>query len=293
MPARAEWKGFLQVQQIQVPVRAFSACSSEPDITLNQLHRGCGERIRQLKHCPKHGPVETDAIIAGYQVAENCYLPIEPTELDQLRPAADKTIAVQCFVDCEQIDPVYFSGRTLYLVPDGTPGQRPFMVLREGLRASRRHAFSKIVLSRRECLVLLRPMGRLLAMTVMEYPQRVRSATDYDGEVLDGIPSSKESELIGRLIEALTDEAFDLSGHRDRYHDGLNALIEQMVAAADLVSPEPAEEQAAVAEQGDDAMVAMLEASLTAAGVPATPPRLKAVTPFVPKDAALPIGHAS
>ena len=122
MPARSEWKGFLQVNQLQVAVKAFSAASSEPEISLNQLHRNCGERIKQQRVCPVHGVIENEQIVSGYRIADECYVPIEPEELEQLKPDSDKSISVHCFLDSQHVDPVYHTGRTLYLVPDGPPG---------------------------------------------------------------------------------------------------------------------------------------------------------------------------
>jgi len=278
MPARSEWKGYLQVHQLKVPVKAFSAAKSQPDIVLNQLHRGCGERIQQKRYCPAHGPVESEAIISGYRIADDCYLPLDAEDLDQLRPEADKTISVECFVDQQAIDPVFHAGRTLYLVPDGPPGQRPFGVLREGMKVSGRHAFSRIVMSRRELLVLLRPFGRLIAMTVVEYPHRIRAAADYESEVALMTPADRELELIGQLITALTDPHFDLSRYRDRYRDELSSLIERRIAEMDLTAPEPFSTSNENGENGygsDEALVALLQASLSAAGVTnCSPPNL-------------------
>jgi len=267
MPARSEWKGFLCVNQLRVPVKAFSSSRSTPDITLNQLHRDCGERIQQQKTCPRHGRVEADAIIPGYQVAEHCYLALDPAELEELRPEADKAISVACFIDSQEIDPVFHSGRTLYLVPDSPLGQRSFGVLRDGMKASGRHAFSRIVMSRRELLVLLRPYGKLLAMTVIEYHHRVRDSSDYESEVASLTPSSAELELIQQLIDAMTDQTFDLSRYHDHYMDRLNALIEQKVAAADLTSTTPFQTQELPAATEDEALLAILKSSLNAAGV--------------------------
>jgi len=272
MPARSEWKGFLQVNQLRVPVKAFSAAKSQPEISLNQLHRDCGERIRQQRSCPRHGPVDSDEIIPGYQVADDCYLPLNPEEIEQLRPDANKAIAVECFVDQQAIDPVYHAGRTLYLVPDGPPGQRPFSVLREGMRTTGRHAFSRIILSRHERLVLLRPLGRLLAMTVIEYPQRVRMASDYESDVAQVTPAERELELAAQLINTMTDSAFELAQYHDRYQDRLSALIERRIAEANLTAPAPFRDSDEQPEETDDSLVALLQASLTAAGVdPATP----------------------
>lgn len=276
MPARSEWKGYLEVNQLRVPVKAFSAVQSTPEITLNQLHRGCGERIRQQKQCPIHGPVEPSDIIPGYRVAEDCCLPLDPEEIEALKPDADKSIAVECFVDQHTIDPMFHSGRTLYLVPDGPPGQRPFGVLREGMKAAGRYAFSRIVLSRIEVLVLLRPMGRLLAMTVLEYPQRVRSTADYESEVAAAALTEYEKELAGQLIDTMTDHQFDLSRYRNRYMDRLSALIEQKVAESDLTRERPFAPADDPEPASDESLIAVLKASLETAGVgDLSPPSLR------------------
>lgn len=263
MPARSEWKGFLEVNQLKVAVKAFSAASSEPEICLNQLHRTCGERIRQQRVCPIHGPIESEDIVSGYRIAEDCYLPIEQEELEQLKPDSDKAIAVHCFVDRETIDPVFHSGRTLYLVPDGPPGQRPFCVLREGMKSTGRHAFSRLVISRREQLALLRPYGRLLAMTFVEYPHRIRASTDYESEISNLTPGANELGLVRQLINTMTDSQFQLHRYRDQYMDRLSNLIERRVAATDLTSQSPQLER----QGDDDALLAILKASLTAAGI--------------------------
>jgi len=269
MPARSEWKGTLHVSQLRIPVKAFSASSSEPALVLNQLHRNCGERIRQQRVCPKHGLVESDSIISGYRVADDCYLPIEPEELESLRPENTKSVAVECFIDSQRLDPVFHNGRTLYLVPDGPLGQRSFGLLRDGMKAIDRHAFSKIVLSGREQLVLLRPCGKLLAMTLLDYPQRVRASSDYDSDVAQVTLSTGELELIQRLIDALTDQDFQISRYRDRYQDGLSHLIERRIAETDLTAEKPfsLDEEDHPHSTDDSAMLALLQASLIAAGI--------------------------
>jgi len=265
MPARCEWKGFLQINQLQVAVKAFSTAATEPEISLNQLHRDCGQRIRQQKVCPIHGQIESEAIVSGYQIADDCYLPLDPDELEQLRPEPSREISVECFVDSQTIDPIYHTGRTLYLVPDGPPGQRPFGVIREGMKASGRYAFSRVVISGREKLVLLRPYGRLLAMTVVEYAHRVRASADYESEVATVVPGAAELKLIQQLIESLMDRQFDLSRYRDNYMDGLSAMIEERIATMDLTGAPRFSNSEETAD--DTALLALLKASLADAGV--------------------------
>jgi hypothetical protein len=37
-------------------------------VSLNQLHEGCGERIRYKKTCPVHGEIQADEIVMGYEL---------------------------------------------------------------------------------------------------------------------------------------------------------------------------------------------------------------------------------
>jgi DNA end-binding protein Ku len=285
MPARAAWKGFLQIRQLQVPVKAFSAASTQPEIPLNQLHGECGQRIRQLKVCPTHGEVASEQIVSGYEFAEGRYLPLPPEELEALQPEDGKAILVDCFVSSREIDAVHHSGRTYYVVPDGPPGQRPFGVLRDGMRAADRYGVSRVVMGNRELLVLLRAVGRLIAMTVLLYPERVRGTAEYEGEVSATDPGPEERMLMGQLIDAHTDREFDVSRYRDRYVDGLNRLIERRLAEVDLSERPPVPQPAAqIAEPDDSAVVAALRASLSAAGVDDLPARIPSLTERSPRE---------
>lgn len=259
MPARAAWKGYLRVNQLSVPVKAFTAVATGPEIPLNQLHRHCGQRVRQKKVCPVHGEIEADEIISGFEYAQEQYLPLEPADLQALRPEDLKAIDVDCFVPQSQIDPVYHSGRTYYLVPDGPPGQRPFCVLREGMRRQDRHAVALVVIGGNELLVILRPLTKVVAMTVLEYPQRIRHASDYETEVSGITASDTEQNLIGKLIDSMTDPDLDLERFRDGYTERLDQLIRDRLAVRELPTVAASQE----AEDESELVVALM-ASLAA-----------------------------
>jgi DNA end-binding protein Ku len=75
-------------------VQAYPAVSSADEIHLNQLHTGCGQRIRYEKRCPIHGPVEAGSISRGYEYAPDQYVIVESEELDHIRPSQDKALAL-------------------------------------------------------------------------------------------------------------------------------------------------------------------------------------------------------
>jgi len=142
-------------------------------------------------------------------------------------------------------------------------------VLRDGMVGANRQAIARVVISQRELLVLLRPLGRLVAMTVLEYAQRVRPASDYESEVAGGAASPAELELMGTLMESMTRPDLDLSAYRDTYIDRLDALIATRMASRRET------EEVGSDNATDDQLVAALRASLASAGVdPAQPPPL-------------------
>jgi Ku70/Ku80-like protein len=66
---RASWSGLLRLSLVAVPVKAYPAVSTSDEVHFNQLHADCGQRISYQKYCPQHGPLETGAIVRGYQYA--------------------------------------------------------------------------------------------------------------------------------------------------------------------------------------------------------------------------------
>ena len=77
---------------VAVPVQAFPAVASAPDSRCHQLHAGCGQRIRHEKRCPTHGPLDTGALVRGYEYARGQFLVLDESELERLRPAADRAL---------------------------------------------------------------------------------------------------------------------------------------------------------------------------------------------------------
>ncbi len=121
MAARSTWKGYLQINLVSIPVKAYTATASGSEIRLNQLHAKCNARINYKKTCPVHGEVKADEIVSGYEYSKDQYVIIDTAELDKLRTEDDKAIRVTTFVMPDDIAPGYYSGKMHYLVPDGRP----------------------------------------------------------------------------------------------------------------------------------------------------------------------------
>lgn len=242
MAPRSSWKAFLKLSLVSVPVRGFTASKSGGDIRLNQLHKDCNTRVKYQKVCPEHGELSSGQIVKGYEHSKGEYVIIDDDELEKLRTENDHSISIEGFIPPDAVDPVYHAGRTYYLVPDGAPGQKPYALLHRGMRENRVHALAHVVIGSREQIVLLRPIGDLLGLTVLYHHARVQSAESLGDEVGGVEVTDEELTLANTLIGASRMEAFDLSSYEDRYHTRLTELIRMKVEGQEVVQAEDAEE---------------------------------------------------
>lgn len=237
MALRSAWEGYLRLNLLSVPVKAYSATiSGHGKIGFHLIHSKCNSRIRYKKTCPIHGEVPNDEIVSGYEVSDGKYVLVEKEELAKLKADADKAIAIDVFIRPEDLDPVYYTDRTYYLAPDGEAGRQSYAVLRKVMAEDGRYAVATMVLSGRAQVVLLRPVHKLLAITVLSYETQLKKPTEFEGEVPDVATGSAEVKLARTLIEASTAEEFDFGKYQDEHTHDLRKLIESKAHGKKIVA---------------------------------------------------------
>lgn len=242
MAPRSSWKGFIKLSLVSVPVKAFTANNTDEEVRLNQLHKDCHSRVRYKKVCPEHGELKNDQIVSGYEYAKDQYVVIDGQELSKIRKESDKTIGIEGFIEADAIDPVYLTGRTYYLLPDGVAGNRPYALLQKGMAEGNVVALAQVVIAGREQLVLLRPMDDMLAMQVVSYAKKVKDIEPFEDELPEQETTAEELALTKTLIDASRIEDFDLSKFTDPYVDNLNKLIQMKIDGEEVVEVRDAEE---------------------------------------------------
>src|SRR5262245_6483635 len=243
MAARSSWKGFLRLSLVSIPVKAYTATASGGgEIHLNQIHAECHNRIKYQKTCPIHGEVPNDAIVSGYEFAKGQFVVIDPDELDKLRSESDKAVKIDTFIAPEELDPTHFNGQNYYLVPDGPVGQKPYVLLHKGLVEENRVAIAQVVMHGKERVVMLRPVGKLLVMTMLSYESQVVKPDNFEGEVPDQDATGPEMDLVKTLIKSSTAPQFDFGKYKDVYTEKLTQLIEAKVEGKEIVAPPQVEE---------------------------------------------------
>jgi DNA end-binding protein Ku len=237
MALRSSWEGFLKLNLISVPVKAYSnAVSGHARTHFHQIHAGCGSRIRHQKVCPVHGEVNNDAVVSGYEYGKGEYVIVEEDELANLRPEDEKTINIDAFVHPDAIDPMYSSGRTFYLVPDGKVAQKPYAVIQRVMDQQKRQAVARVVLSGREQTALLRPVDGLLVMSILNFDEQIKKTAAFEDEAPDVKLSQQEIKLAESLVQESTVEDFDLSKYHDNYEAELSRLLEAKAKGKKIVA---------------------------------------------------------
>jgi DNA end-binding protein Ku len=206
-------------------------------VKLNQLHKDCNSRIQYKKVCPVHGEVRPDEIVSGYAYASGQYVLFDPAELEKLRSAKDKTINITAFIPPDAVDPISHAGGTYYLAPEGAVAQKPYSLIHKVMVKEEQHAFAQVVLRDREQIVLLRPVGKLLAMTFLNYAEAVKDPTQFEKEVLPVEVDPKELEVAKTLAGAMAADDFALAEYPDRYKENVRRLIESKVKGREVIAP--------------------------------------------------------
>jgi DNA end-binding protein Ku len=189
-----------------------------------------------------NGPVTKDEIISGYEYAKGEYVLLDPDELKKLRLEDDKAITIETFIRPEALDPINYTDRTYYLVPNGKIGQEPYVMLQRVMAEQNREALAHVIFAGREELVLLRSIDRLLAMTMLSYDDQIKKPTTFDDEVPERKVSAKELKLAESLVAASTSEELDYAQFHDTYTSHVKELIEAKAAGKKILIPRQREE---------------------------------------------------
>ena len=165
IPARPYWKGYLKLSLVTCPIALYTASSSTERVSFRQINKQTGNRLRQqLVDEVTREPVEGPDKGRGYEYAKNAYIPVEDDELDAIAIESNHTIEIDSFVPREQIDQRYLDS-PYYVIPNDQAGQDAFAVIREAMRGKGTVALGRVVLAKRERVIMLEPWDKGLMGT--------------------------------------------------------------------------------------------------------------------------------
>ncbi|SEN07479.1 non-homologous end joining protein Ku [Palleronia pelagia] len=224
MAPRAVWTGQLRLSLVAISVELYAATSSGPRLSLRQIHKPSGKRVRYEKVVEGVGPVDRDDIVKGYETDDGEYILLDPDEIDQLKVETSKRLELVQFVAQDEIAPLYYD-RPYYMVPKDSGTEDAYRVIRDALRAERKSGLCQITLRGKEHLAAIRPCGDGLLLETLRYAEEIREADPMFSEISDDETDEDMLELATQLIEKKT-RPFDASAYSDSYYQALRALIE-------------------------------------------------------------------
>ncbi|MBB4345857.1 non-homologous end joining protein Ku [Rhizobium leguminosarum] len=224
---RAQWKGFLKFSEVSCGVALYTAASTSERITFHTINRLTGNRVnRVFIDSETEDPVPKEAQTKGFEIENGRYIIIDPEDVAAAIPESNKTLEIEAFIPCADVDDVYFD-KPYYLTPDKMGGDA-FAALRDGMKKSKVVAIARTVLFRRMRTVLIRPHGKGLIATTLNYDYEVRSSA----KAFEEMPKMK---IVGEMLDlakhiiSTKKGEFDPATFDDRYEAAVAELVKAKI----------------------------------------------------------------
>src|SRR5688572_18292911 len=201
---RAIWTGAIGFGLVNIPVKIYSAVQAS-ELDLDMLDKKDHANIKfQRVNANTGKEVPWNNIVRGYKL-EDQYVVLSPEDFEKASPEKTKIIEISEFVDSKEIDSIYYE--TPYYLQPEKAGVKAYNLLRDALKKTGKVGLGSFVLRNRESLVVIKPMGDIIALNKIRFAEEIRDPKQVD------IPDSKiaapELKMAVQLIDQLSGE-FDI-----------------------------------------------------------------------------------
>jgi DNA end-binding protein Ku len=221
MAARAIWKGVIRFDDVEVPVKLYSAVQDQA-VRFRLLHGRDMQPVKQQMVNPETGKVvEYGDVRRAYQTDDGDLVMLDDEELAELEPKESRDIDITSFVAADVITHQWYD-RPYFLGPDGDADS--YFALAEALRKKGSEGVARWVMRKKEYVGALRVEGEHLVLMTLRHAGEVVPASALDapaGRALD----KREVNMATQLVAALEDD-LDMTEYRDEYRDRVLELVE-------------------------------------------------------------------
>jgi DNA end-binding protein Ku len=237
MAVRAYWKGSLKLSLVSCPVLLYPASTTTDKTRFHMINKETGHRLKQQMVDAETGDiVEGDQKARGYELKKGEYVEIEKDELDAVQIDSNHTIDIDSFVPKDEIDQRYLN-HPYYIAPDGKAGVDAFAVIRDAMKQKDRVALARIVLTNREHVIAIEPLGKGLLGITLRYPYELRDEHEYFDDIRNPKISRDMIELASHILDTKAAH-FDPSKFKDEYENALKTLVRRKAAGKPVKSAE-------------------------------------------------------
>jgi len=145
-----------------------------------------------------------------------------------VRVENNRTIEIERFFPVSQID-VRYHDTPYYIAPRDEIGQEAFAVIRDAMGGEEMVGMGRVVLTKREHPIILRPLGKGLLGMTLRYAHEIRNEADY----FAGIPELELPEEMLQVARHILDTKaadFDPALLEDRYRTALVSMLREKQA---------------------------------------------------------------
>jgi DNA end-binding protein Ku len=241
MAPRAYWKGYLKLSLVSCPIALYPATSSSERVSFNRINKKTGNRLKQQQVDAETGePVDKEDIGRGYEIGKGQYLQVEDDEIEKIRIESTHTIEIDSFVPRSEIDDRY-PDSPYYVAPTDQVGQEAFAVIRDAIREKGLVALGRVVVSRREYVVMLEAFEKGLLATTLRYAYEVREPASYFEDIPDLKLPAEMKQLASHILDTKAAH-FEPAKFTDHYETALVELLRAKQAGRIVEAPtdEPA-----------------------------------------------------
>jgi DNA end-binding protein Ku len=272
MAPRANWKGRMRLGEIACGVALYTAATTSDRVALHMVNRATGNRLKtEMVDAETGKPVASEDEVMGYELDSGDYVMFEREEIAAAVPDSDKTLTIESFIRCRDVDTLYFD-RPYFLSPSDATSVEAFTLLRDGMDKAEVAAIARTVLFRRLRTMMIRPHGAGFIANTLNFDYQVRSAEQAFSDIPEMKIQGEMLDLAEHIIRTKLGD-FDPTSFDDRYDAALADLVKAKLEGR----PPPRRKDAAPAKVVD-LMAALRDSAKAAKGSakPARSPRRKA-----------------
>ena len=230
-PVRSFWSGTITFGLVSIPVDLVSAVRARQ--TAMKLIDKEGHALGRQYYCSKEGTkLSNDDLVRGYETESGEMVEITDAEFESVAPEMSGDIELRNFVPLEQIPPMYFN-KPYFLAPAGRSA-KAYHLLAATMERTGRVGIGSFVMRGHEYLVAIVSDNGVLRADTLRYADEIRSAE------MIGLPkkakgAAKKVTEFAKEIDALTQDAIDVSEMRDEEAAALQKLVEEKQQDSDRV----------------------------------------------------------
>ena len=139
----------------------------------------------------------------------------------------------------DEIDQRYLN-HPYYIAPDGKAAVDAFAVIRDAMKDQDRVALAKIVLTNREHIIAIEPLGKGLLGTTLRFPYELRDEDQFFDDIKSPKITKDMVELAGHILQTKAAH-FDPRKFKDEYETALKALVKRKASGKTIEAAEPEE----------------------------------------------------